>query len=95
MPGNGSARKAEPAAIDSLARFSGKVARLNDEVLLERIRKAVARLGEDPLAGKPMRYGRKRTRELRAGPFRLSYVFLRNENRIVLLDFYPAAVGLR
>jgi len=35
-----------------------------------------------------MRYVRKGTRELYIGPFRLSYAYLKDENKIIFLDPY-------
>jgi mRNA-degrading endonuclease RelE of RelBE toxin-antitoxin system len=41
-----------------------------------------------PESGKPMRYSRKDTREARVHPFRLSYLYTKDEDKIVLLDLY-------
>ncbi|KAF5432460.1 mRNA-degrading endonuclease RelE, toxin component of the RelBE toxin-antitoxin system [Candidatus Methanophagaceae archaeon] len=43
---------------------------------------------ENPEIGKTMRYARKGTRELYIGSFRLSYVYLKSENKIIFLDLY-------
>jgi mRNA-degrading endonuclease RelE of RelBE toxin-antitoxin system len=43
---------------------------------------------ENPEIGKPMRYIRKGTKELYIGSFRLSYAYLKDENKIIFLDLY-------
>ena len=35
-----------------------------------------------------MRYGRKGTRELYASPFRISYFYIKGENKIIFSDIY-------
>ena len=35
-----------------------------------------------------MRYARKGTRELYISPFRLSYLYLKEEDKIIILDLY-------
>jgi hypothetical protein len=35
-----------------------------------------------------MRYARKGTRELHVPPFRLSYAYIQQENKIIFLDLY-------
>ena len=52
------------------------------------IKKQIAKLVRNPEVGKPMRYARKHTRELYIPPFRLSYAYLKEEDKIVLLDLY-------
>lgn len=59
-----------------------------DSNLRERILKQIEKLRENPEIGKPMRYSRKGTRELYISHFRLSYAYIKERNRIILLDFY-------
>ena len=54
----------------------------------ERIKNQIKKILENPEIGKPMRYARKGTRELYIGSFRLSYSYLKNENKIIFLDLY-------
>lgn len=54
----------------------------------ERILKQIVKLKNNPETGKPMRYSGKGTREIYIAPFRLSYMYLKKENKIVLLDLY-------
>ena len=48
------------------------------------MRKAI----ENPKSGKPMRFSRLGTRELYIAPFRLSYIYIKSEDRLVFLDLY-------
>lgn len=43
---------------------------------------------QNPEIGKPMKNIRKGTRELHIKPFRLSYSYFKNEDKIILLDLY-------
>jgi len=56
--------------------------------LKEKIIKQIEKIKENPKIGKPMRYARKGTREVYIKPFRLSYVYLPYEDKIILLDLY-------
>jgi mRNA-degrading endonuclease RelE of RelBE toxin-antitoxin system len=69
-------------------RFESIVSKIKNEGLKERIKKQIRKIIADPEAGKPMRYIRKDTREVRIPPFRLSYAYLKNEDKIILLDLY-------
>jgi len=55
---------------------------------LERVEKLIIKIIQNPEIGKPMRFARKGTREIYISPFRLSYAYLENENKIVFLDLY-------
>jgi len=59
-----------------------------DKIYLERVEKIIIKIINNPEIGKPMRYGRKGTREVYVSPFRLSYAYAPQENRIFLLDLY-------
>ncbi len=54
----------------------------------ERVLKQVEKIKGNPEIGKPMKYARKGTRELRIAPFRLSYAYTREEDKIIFLDLY-------
>jgi len=43
---------------------------------------------QNPDVGKPMRYARKGTREVYIKPFRLSYAYISEEDKIIFLDLY-------
>ena len=42
---------------------------------------------QDPEVGKPMRFDRKGTREIYIKPFRLSYIYDKNRDILIFLDF--------
>ena len=69
-------------------RFEKIYSKIKDKGLKERIEKQLIRLKDNPEIGKPMKNVRKGTREIYVSPYRLSYVYLENEDKIVLLDFY-------
>lgn len=56
--------------------------------LRERILKQLEKLDGNPEIGKPMRYARKGTREVYIGSFRISYSYVKEENKLVFLDIY-------
>jgi len=62
--------------------------KIKDSALKERVRGQIRKIVSNPEAGKPMRFARKGTRELYVAPFRLSYAYLKNEDKVVLLDLY-------
>lgn len=47
-----------------------------------------SKLIQNPETDKPMGFSRKGTRELYITPFRLSYSYLKKENKIIILDLY-------
>ncbi len=53
--------------------FRTRFSKIKDSLLKEKIIKKVERIKEKPETGKPMRYARKGTREVRIPPFRISY----------------------
>ena len=59
-----------------------------DKTYKERVEKILIKIIENPEIGKPMRYGRKGTREVYISPFRLSYVYFKEEDKIVIFDLY-------
>ena len=68
--------------------FTSIIQKIKDNALKERVKGQIRKLLENPESGKPMRFARKGTRELYIAPFRLSYVYLPAEDKIVLLDHY-------
>ena len=54
----------------------------------ERVNKHIRKIIENPEIGKPMRHARKGTREVYIGSFRLSYAYLKEENKLIFLDLY-------
>ena len=70
------------------SRFKRRVQKIKDGKLKDRVKKQIAKIVNDPEIGKPMRYTRKGTREVRIPPYRLSYLYLQEEEVVVLLDLY-------
>ena len=68
--------------------FQKLFSKIMDVVLKEKIIKQINKLKENPEVGKPMRFGRKGSRELYISPFRLSYVHNREEDCIMILDLF-------
>ena len=68
--------------------FRKKLSKIKNISLIIQIKNQIKKIVEIPEIGKPMRYGRKGTREIYAKPFRLSYVYLLHENKIIFLDLY-------
>lgn len=54
--------------------FKKQFQKINNKDIKERIIKQVTKIKENSEIGKPMRYGRKGTRELYIGSYRLSYI---------------------
>ena len=59
-----------------------------DNALKIRVIKQFAKIRENPEIGKPMTHSRKGTREVYVSPFRLSYVYFKEEDKVVFLDLY-------
>lgn len=68
--------------------FLSVVSKIKNKADEERLKKQIKKVIENPEIGKPMRYGRTGTREVYVGSFRLSYVYLKEEDKIILLDLY-------
>lgn len=59
-----------------------------DSSLQTKVKKQIAKILENPEIGKPMRFARKGTREVYVHPFRLSYEYIKEEDKVIILDFY-------
>lgn len=68
--------------------FERQIEKIKDGSLKIRVKKHIDKIINNPEVGKPMRYSRKGTREVYIFPFRLSYAYLKNENKIIFLDIY-------
>ena len=68
--------------------FEKKVRKIKDQILKSKVKKQILKIIDSPEIGKPMRYGRKGAREVYIPPFRLSYVYIKNESKIILIDLY-------
>ena len=68
--------------------FEKRVKKIKNHSLKDHIKKQIKKIIENPEICKPMKYERKGTRELYVAPFRLSYAFIRGEDKIIFLDIY-------
>ena len=68
--------------------FQKTFSKIKNNSLKEKIIKQFSKINENPEIGKPMRYSRKDTREVYVPPFRLSYAYIKNEDKIIFLDIY-------
>ena len=68
--------------------FEKKIKKINDNLLKSKVKTQISKIIDFPEIGKPMRYARKGTREVYVTPFRLSYLYIEKENKIVFLDLY-------
>jgi mRNA-degrading endonuclease RelE of RelBE toxin-antitoxin system len=65
-----------------------KISKIKNHLIKEKIKKQIFKIIENPKIGKPMRYGRKGTRELYISPYRLVYSYFESENKIIFLGIY-------
>ena len=68
--------------------FQKKFSKLKEPIIKDKIIKQILKLKQNPELGKPMKYARKGTRELYISPFRLSYIHVKEEDLILILDLY-------
>ena len=66
--------------------FKKNFKKIKYHLLKKKIIKQISKLKDNPEIGKPMKYTRKRTRELYIKPYRLSYKI--EDNVIYVLDLY-------
>ena len=62
--------------------------KIRDRGVQERILKLLEKIREMPDIGKPMSFQRKGTREVYVPPFRLSYAYFPEEQKVIFLDLY-------
>ena len=74
--------------VDRHPQFSKIFEKIKDNVLREKIKKQIEKIVVNPEIGKPMMYNRKGTREVYVSPYRLSYMYSKEEDKIILLDLY-------
>ena len=68
--------------------FREVFSKIRDNSMKERIFKQFEKIKQNPEIGKPMRFDRKGTRELYIGSFRLSYAYIKEEDRVIILNLY-------
>lgn len=69
-------------------KFQTSFSKLKDSSLKEKIIKQIQKIKTNPKIGKPMMHDRKGTRELYIKPFRLAYSYIKNEDKVIILEFY-------
>lgn len=75
-------------AVEKTDEFVRIAKKIKNPALKERVKKQIVKIIENPKIGKPMTYDRKGTREVYIPPFRLSYTYIKEEDKIILLDLY-------
>ncbi len=68
--------------------FEKIIGKLRDKILIKKVKNQIKKIIEYPETGKPMRYDRNGTREVYITPFRLSYAYLKEEDKIIFLYLY-------
>ncbi len=68
--------------------FQKAFSKIKDNSLKDRIIKQLTKIRENPEVGKPMKFWRKGTREVYIPPFRLSYEYIKEEDKVIILDLY-------
>ena len=68
--------------------FREKFSKIRELSFKEKIVKQFSKILNNPEVGKSMKYARKGTREVYIGSFRLSYVYIKEGNKIIFLDLY-------
>jgi mRNA-degrading endonuclease RelE of RelBE toxin-antitoxin system len=68
--------------------FEKQVRKIKNNAIKDQIKTQVSKIIKNPEIGKPMMYGRKGTRELYIKPYRLSYEYIKDEDKIIILSLY-------
>ncbi len=69
-------------------KFKEITKKIKDNFFKEKIKKQILKIKNNPEIGKPMRNVRKGTREVYIKPLRISYAYLKNEEKVIFLDLY-------
>jgi len=73
--------------IEHSPNFISLLKKIKNKSELERIKKQIHKVIENPEVGKLMRYSRKGTREIYIGSFRLSYFYSLEEGKIIFFRY--------
>ena len=68
--------------------FEKSFKKIKNQSLKTQLKKQIEKVINSPEIGKPMMHARKGTREIYLSPFRLSYAYIKDENKIIFLDLY-------
>ena len=74
--------------IDYKKDFLKVISKIKNQADKSKIKKQVEKILENHKIGKPMRYGRRGTREVYVASYRLAYSYNSSENKIIFLDIY-------
>ncbi len=69
-------------------KFLYTISKIKDQQTQKRIKNLIKKIIINPKIGKPMQYKRIGTREVYLPPWRLSYAYLKEENKLIFLDLY-------
>ena len=64
------------------------ISKIKDTSSKQKVKKQIKKIIEQPNIGKPMKYARKGTRELYVGSYRLAYAYIKDKNKLILLNLY-------
>lgn len=62
--------------------------KLKNSLFKQKIEKQIIKIIDNPEIGKPMKYVRKGTREVYISPYRLSYLYIKERQIILILNLY-------
>lgn len=68
--------------------FQKLFSKIKDKASKGKLIKHFSKITENPEIGKPMKYNRKGTGEVYVAPYRLSYIYSSEEDKIIFLDLY-------
>ncbi|KAF5416041.1 MAG: hypothetical protein C5S48_04135 [Candidatus Methanogaster sp.] len=68
--------------------FEKKIWKIKDRLLKLKVKNKILKIIDSPEIGKHKRYSRKSSREIYISPFRLSYLYIKTEEKMVFLDLY-------
>lgn len=74
--------------IDFSDEFEKSIRKIKHKSVKEQLKTQLAKIIKNPESGKPMMYGRKDTREVYIKPYRLSYKYIKEEDKIIILSLY-------
>lgn len=68
--------------------FKRLFSKVKDRSVKKKLIKQFQKIRDSHEIGKPMKYGRKGTREVYVAPYRLSYTYVKEDDKIIFLDLY-------
>jgi len=74
--------------IEHSQNFLKVINKIRDNSTKQKIKVQIKKIIDNPEIGKPMMHDRKGTREVYIKPFRLSYAYLKDEDKVIFLDLY-------